>query len=116
MHVQYLRWIKGVFSGDFGEMIVMAPGTPIAEMLRKPLITTFWLTVAGVLVALTVGLTIGALSAIKPNSWLDSLSRVTSIATYSIPDFWLAIILLFVFGVIFRYRWQSAATSTFRAT
>ena len=35
IHTQYLRWISGVFSGDFGEMIVMAPGTPIAEMLRK---------------------------------------------------------------------------------
>ena len=105
LHVQYLRWISGVFSGDFGEMIVMAPGTPIAEMLQKPLITTFWLTLAGALVALTVGLAIGALSAVKPNSWLDGLSRVISIGTYSIPDFWLAIILLFVFGVIFRYRW-----------
>lgn len=105
LHLQYLRWIGGIFSGDFGEMIVMAPGTPIAEMLRKPLSTTFWLTIAAALVALTVGLAIGALSAVKPNSWLDGLSRLFSIATYSIPDFWLAIILLFVFGVIFRYRW-----------
>ncbi len=105
LHVQYLRWVGGVLSGDFGEMIVMAPGTPIAEMLRKPLLATFWLTIAGALIALTLGLAIGALSAIKPNSWLDSLSRVISIATYSVPDFWLAIILLFVFGVIFRYRW-----------
>ena len=105
LHQQYLNWIQGVLSGDFGEMIVMAPGTPIAEMLEKPLLTTFWLTVAGAMVALVAGLSIGALSAIKPNSWLDGLSRVISIATYSIPDFWLAIILLFVFGVIFRYRW-----------
>jgi peptide/nickel transport system permease protein len=105
VHLQYLRWIGGVLSGDFGEMIVMAPGTPIAGMLRKPLITTFWLTISGGLIALTLGLAIGALAAVKPNSWLDGLSRVTSIATYSIPDFWLAIILLFVFGVIFRHRW-----------
>ena len=105
LHVQYLNWIAGVLSGDFGEMIVMAPGTPISEMLRKPLITTFWLTISGAMVALIVGLTIGALSAIKPNSWLDGFSRVISIATYSIPDFWLAIILLFVFGVILRHRW-----------
>ena len=105
LHVQYLRWISGVFAGDFGEMIVMAPGTPIREMLRKPLFITFWLTIGGALVALIVGLSIGALSAVRPNSWLDSLSRLFSIGTYSIPDFWLAIILLFVFGVIFRNRW-----------
>lgn len=105
LHVQYLRWISGVFSGDFGEMIVMAPGTPIGEMLRKPLLVTFWLTLGGALVALVVGLSIGALSAVRPNSWVDGLSRLVSIGTYSIPDFWLAIILLFVFGVILRYRW-----------
>ena len=105
LHIQYLNWIRGVLSGDFGKTIVLAPGTPISDVLVEPLITTFWLAVSATVVAVVVGITIGSLSAIKPNSWFDNFFRIISIACYSITGWWLAIILLYVFGVMYRFDW-----------
>lgn len=113
LHVQYLNWIRGVLSGDFGTMIVLRPGTPISEILVEPLITTFWLTVSSTLVAVVVGIAIGSLSAIKPNSWLDNFFRIISVGCYSTTDWWLAIILLYVFGVVYRFDWAISGNIDF---
>ena len=105
IHIQYIEWMGGVLSGDFGETIVLKPGTPISEIIVQPLITTCWLAIAATLVAVVVGIGIGSLSAVRPNSGWDNFFRIIGIASYSTTDWWLAILLLYVFGVIYRFDW-----------
>ena len=105
IHIQCINWMGGVLSGDFGDTIVLRPGTPISEIIVQPLITTFWLALAATVVAVVVGIGVGSLSALRPNSSWDNFFRIIGIASYSITDWWLAIILLYVFGVIYRFDW-----------
>ena len=105
IHIQYIEWMGGVLSGDFGETIVLKPGTPISEIIVQPLITTCWLALAATLVAVVVGIGVGSLSAVRPNSGWDNFFRIIGIASYSTTDWWLAILLLYVFGVIYRFDW-----------
>ena len=113
IHIQYINWMTGVLSGDFGETIVLRPGTPIRDIIGKPLITTFWLALSATVVAVIVGIGLGCLSALKPNSRLDNFFRIIGIASYSITDWWLAIILMYVFGVIYRFDWAIAGVIDF---
>ena len=113
IHVQYIEWMGGVLSGDFGETIVLKPGTPISEIIVQPLIVTFWLALAATVVAVVVGIGVGSLSAVRPNSGWDNFFRIIGIASYSTTDWWLAILLLYVFGVIYRFDWAISGVIDF---
>ncbi len=89
---QYWRWISGVLQGDFG--FSLRNTQPVSEVLFHALPITFELVMLGLLIAVVIGLPLGVLSAVKRDSKHDYVARVGGLIGVSIPNFWLATLLL----------------------
>jgi peptide/nickel transport system permease protein len=95
--VQYLLWLNRVLHGDLGQSI--RTHEPVVEAIRSRFPITFQLTVIAMAVALLVALPIGIISAVRPNSWLDTIATMFAISGQAVPSFWLGIMLIFVFAL-----------------
>ena len=89
---QYWRWISGVVQGDFG--FSLRNTQPVSEVLLNALPITFELVFLGLLIAVVIGLPLGILSAVKRDSKHDYAARIGGLIGVSIPNFWLATLLL----------------------
>jgi peptide/nickel transport system permease protein len=94
--VQYLRYLGGVVRGNLG--VSLATGRPIMDDLLRRFPATVELTLAGVLLALAVGMPLGVVAALHRNRPIDHLLRVGSLVSLGMPNFWLGLVLIFVFG------------------
>lgn len=89
---QYLSWLAGAVRGDLGD--AMIGGGPVAAGIASRLGATATLTVFALVVAVTFGLSIGLVSAIKRDTFLDHGLRAVAIAGISIPNFFIAVLLI----------------------
>ena len=89
---QYWRWVSGIAQGDLG--FSLRNQQPVAEVLLNALPITFELVFLGLLIAVLIGLPLGVLSAVKRDSKHDYAARVGGLIGVSIPNFWLATLLL----------------------
>lgn len=94
--VQYLHYLGGVLRGNLG--VSLASGRSIADDLVRRFPATVELTLAGVLLALVVGVPLGVLAALHRNRLTDHLLRIGSLVSLGMPNFWLGLVLIFVFG------------------
>jgi ABC-type dipeptide/oligopeptide/nickel transport system permease component len=99
--VQYFRYLGDLLRGDLGTSLIN--GKAISEQVAAVLPYTLMLTFTSVLVGVTLGIPLGVLTAISRNSFLDYLGRVISLVGLSVPAFYFAILLIFVFAV--RLGW-----------
>jgi peptide/nickel transport system permease protein len=97
VHVQYWRYVQNVARADFGDSIVSR--RPVIEELKQKFPATIELALAAMIFSVAVGIPLGFLAAKKYGSLLDHASLVASLIGISIPIFFLAIILKFVFAV-----------------
>lgn len=104
LHIQYWRWLSSAVQGDFG--YAYGYGEPALSLIRGRLPATVQLQAAALLLALTIALPIGIISATRQYSLLDN--AVTSFAFFglSMPNFWFALLLIFLFAV--RLDWLPA--------
>lgn len=95
--VQYARYMKQTLSGDLGMSIVSRE--PVAHEFAALFPATIELALAALVLALTVGVTLGALAALNRGQWVDQ--GVMGLATlgYSMPIFWWGLVLIMVFSV-----------------
>lgn len=92
---QYVRYLKGVVQLDFGTSFVTR--RPVSEDLKHYLPATLELTFWAMVMALSVGVPLGIIGAVKKNSIFDAVGRVISVLGLSVPSFWLAIVAQFIF-------------------
>lgn len=98
LHIQYLDYYGGIlFEGDFGKSLTT--GNEVAPMLVNRITTTLTLAVLGLSFAVLMGVPAGVISGLKQNSTIDEVLTLVSFAGVSTPPFWLAIMLIFVFGL-----------------
>ena len=97
LYVQYVHWLGLVARGDLGRSIWMKRPV-LAEVLGR-FKATLVLTGAALVLSTAVGLALGIVSAIRPNSLLDRLSAVASLFGASMPVFWLGIVLMVIFAL-----------------
>jgi peptide/nickel transport system permease protein len=83
--VQFLGYVRDLMRGDLG--LSITTGQPVVHELITRLPASAELTLLGLLFAGTVGITLGVLAALKPNSWLDNLCRVVATLGVSLPTF-----------------------------
>jgi peptide/nickel transport system permease protein len=83
-------------------------GQPVAQILARAIPITLELAVAAALFAVLVGMPLGMISAVRPNSKLDFAARLTGLIGLSLPNFWIATLGLLVTSVVFR--WIPAVT------
>jgi len=95
--VQYGLFLKDALRGDLGDSIVT--GRPVTTELMVRLPATFELTAFAMLIAVLVGIPVGVISAVKQYSLLDKTTSVLALTGISMPIFWLAMILVVIFGV-----------------
>lgn len=95
--VQYGRWLGGVAHGDLG--LSYSAKKPVAEKLMEGSTGTFFLAAVTVCFMLIISLPLGIWSAVHRNRWPDYLVRVGSFIGVSMPNFWIGLILLYVFGL-----------------
>jgi peptide/nickel transport system permease protein len=95
--VQYWRYVKTVSQGDFGDSTVSRQ--PVVEEFRQKFPATIELAVAAMLFSMLLGIPLGFFAAKKYGSVFDHASLVASLIGISIPVFFLAIILKYIFAV-----------------
>ena len=95
--VRYFDYLGGILTGDFGRSYNKR--LPVAGLVLERVPNTVQLAVAALLVAVVIGIPLGILSAVKRDSFLDKLGKSFAILGMSMPQFWLAIILMWIFAV-----------------
>jgi peptide/nickel transport system permease protein len=95
--VQYGRFLGRAARGDLGRSIFSK--RPVIDEIADQLPSTLELAGAAILIAVALGLGLGILAALRPNSWLDRLSMLVALGGVSMPSFWLALLLIFVFSL-----------------
>jgi peptide/nickel transport system permease protein len=94
---QYLHFIGRVFTGDFGRSFVF--NMPVLELIFSRLPATLELTVAAVLGATLIGIPLGMYAGYRPHGVLSKLIMGLSILGFSVPTFWVGLVLIFTFAV-----------------
>jgi peptide/nickel transport system permease protein len=95
--VQYLYWIKGVLTGDLGESMRLK--VSVGELIAQKLPVTLQLAVMAMIIALVIGVTAGIVSAVKKDTVWDYAVNILALWGISTPNFWLGIMLIFLFAV-----------------
>jgi len=95
--VRYLLWVKSVLAGDLGESIRIK--RPVRDLVLEKLPVTAELAALAIAIALSIGLPMGILAAVKNESAVDYVATVVALWGRSIPNFWLGILLILVFSV-----------------
>lgn len=93
---------KGILRGDWGNSLVTR--RPVLEMIGDRLPNTLMLMVTAEIIIIFLSLLIGLYSALRPYSLFDNIVTGLSFVGYSMPVFWLALSLMYLFAVNFR-RW-----------
>lgn len=94
---QYLKWLGGVARGDFGVSDVN--GTSVGAEIRTRVPVTLQIGVFGLFIAIVVGIAAGTVAATHRNSWIDRAVTVAVTMGIAVPNFWLAILLIWLFSV-----------------
>ena len=98
---QYLLWLKGILTGDFGFSYIS--NQPVLSLLISRLPVTLELTVLSLFMAVLVGVPMGYWAACKRNKLPDSLVTVTGLLGISIPNFWLGTMMILLFSL--KWKW-----------
>jgi peptide/nickel transport system permease protein len=98
IYVQYLLYMRGILSGDWG--FSRSQGIPVAEAIVSFLPATLELAIAAFLISLLGGIALGTVSAVNQDRWQDHTTRVAALTGYALPGFFLGLILLYIFYVV----------------
>lgn len=98
---QYGTWLVQVLHGDFGTSYVS--GKPVGSTFLSKLPATLELTVGSLLLTILLSFPLGVAAAVKKDSWLDRVIRFFSFIGNSLPNFFVALLLLYVFAV--KLQW-----------
>jgi ABC-type dipeptide/oligopeptide/nickel transport system permease component len=99
--VQYGRYVWSALQGDLGQSF--RGQTPVLREILDRLPSTIELTLAAMALAIPGGVMVGTLAATTRRKWVDNAATLAAVAGLSIPNFWLAIILILVFGVSLKW-------------
>jgi peptide/nickel transport system permease protein len=109
--VRYVYWLGGVLTGDLGESQRMQK--PVTALIAEKLPVTIELAFLAILIALTIGIPAGIVSAIYKNTWLDYVANGVALWGLSTPNFWLGIMLILLFSVQLGWLPASGYVSPF---
>jgi len=101
---RYLRWLGALASGDLGWSFTHA--RPVADVLLSALPGTLLLAGSALVLAFTLGTAAGVVQAVRHRSLLDRGLGAASLVFYSVPSFWLAVMLVVVFSYGARNVWS----------
>jgi peptide/nickel transport system permease protein len=102
VYVQYANWVGQIVQGNFG--MSLRNNEPVLGTIFRRLPLTAELAVLSVLLSALIAVPLGVISAVKRNSATDFVVRLIAMVGLSMPNFWLAAMLLLVTGVVFHWQ------------
>jgi peptide/nickel transport system permease protein len=111
MAVQYINWIGGLFRGDMGKSILAH--TPVSTDIFKRLPITLHIGLTAFVVGLILGIPAGVICAMRRGKFIDTLVTALSNFGITIPTFWLGVMMIYLFGLYFRWLPVMGYTSPF---
>jgi peptide/nickel transport system permease protein len=118
--VQFLLWLKNIVTLNLGDSLFFRE--PVMQIIPRYAGVTILLTVVALTLAVIIGVTLGLISAMNRNRPIDRGVVATAVLGISLPEFWFALLLIFVFSVTLRwfpvagYNPPSAGIIAFGAT
>jgi len=109
--VQYLRWVKDIFQGNFGQSFFRSESVADMILRRGPL--TAEIALISVVLSWLVGIPVAIISALKPNTVADSVVRFISILFIAVPGFWVGMLIVLALLFWFGYRAPMAGVGFF---
>lgn len=98
--VQFAEFVEGAVRLDFGESLWQ--GRPAFEIIREALPRTLILVAAGLTLAVVLAVPMGIFASLRPGSWIDRTLVGGSLLGLSVPQFWLGLMLILLFGVVLK--------------
>src|SRR5208282_884292 len=97
LHVQYLEWLKRFVKLDFGTSFV--DGKKVTDKIRERIPVTLKINILSLFLIIIIAIPVGVLSAVKQYSLFDKLTTLFVFLGFSTPAFWLALIMMIIFGI-----------------
>lgn len=101
LHVQFVRFMADAVKGDFGNSFTF--GRPALGLVLERMPATLLLTLVALGLAVPVGILLGTISAVRRNSVYDNLATTLAVLGRAVPNFWLSIMLIVVFGAYLKW-------------
>jgi peptide/nickel transport system permease protein len=111
LYVQYVYWLGGVLSGNLGESMRLKE--PVLTLIIQKFPVTLQLALMAIVISLLIGVTAGVISAVYKNTTTDYVVNVVALWGLSTPNFWLGIMLIFLFSVQLGWLPASGYVSPF---
>lgn len=99
--IQYLDWLGQALRGDLGQSLYFKQ--PVARMIRERLPVTLTIGACGIAFAVLLGIPLGVIAALRPNSWMDRAALTLAVCGQALPSFWFALLMILLFGVVLRW-------------
>jgi peptide/nickel transport system permease protein len=101
LYVQYVEWAKNALSGDLGRSLFT--NEAVSELIGQRIGVTIQLAFMAIVLAIVIALPLGILAAVRANTWLDRAALSLAVFGQAIPNFWLGLVLIVIFGVTLRW-------------
>lgn len=101
--IRYVKWLGAMLTGDFGHSF--SHSRPVRDVLLEMFPHTLLLSGCALIVAFAFGIVLGTIQAVRQYSFLDSSLSVVLLFFYSMPSFWLAIMLILTMSLFARNVW-----------
>lgn len=111
--IQYFTWLWNVLHGNLGTSFSM--NKPVSEILMMRMGPTIYLAFLSLIIMLIISVPLGMWSAVRKDQWPDYLVRGISFIGISVPNFWLGLILLYVFALKLHLVPVVTSTITFQS-
>ncbi|MDV6376194.1 ABC transporter permease [Deinococcus arenicola] len=105
---QYLSWLAGAVRLDFGTSLT--DNSSVSKLIAQKLPVTLELSLFAMLISLLISLPAGILSAVRRNTWVDRVLTLLALSGISLPNFFLGILLIYLFSI--RLAWIPASGYT----
>ncbi len=97
IHVRYVKWMLSFFTGDWGYSF--AQSRPVSAILLDALPNTLILAAVSLVLVFAIGIVVGVMQAVRQNSATDNSLSIIGLFFYSMPSFWLGLMLMLVFSL-----------------
>ena len=111
LYIQYWNWLKGIAKLDFGKSFSLDQ-RPVWDKIKERLPITIFINALSLILILLFSIPLGVYSAVRAGSIFDRITTIITFIGYAMPSFWLAIILMMIFGVKLQWLPVSGLHST----